>query len=136
RRGHDKEVRRGLAGAHGAVLQGGSLHDTEAMLLVHDGETEGLEPDAFLDKGMRADNDIDLARCNRVGDALLLGGPRRAGEKLDVEAAARGSDLTSRPPLRFRRGGVCSRWYADFDLAQEAGEGLEVLFRQDFRRRH
>src|SRR5690606_39033359 len=84
-----------------------------------------------------------------IGDLLLGGGLRGAGEELDAQAF----DLTPRPPLRpfdsaqgrFRRGGravltpqppllargggVCS--CGNLKVAQEGGEGLEVLLCQD-----
>ena len=60
--------------------------DTETMLLVHHREREIVEGNVFLKKGMRADEQVDVAKDKAVKDLLA----RRT-------ALAAGKDGTRRP---------------------------------------
>ena len=65
--GHDQEVGIDLIGL---LLEQHPLGHPEAMLLVDHGHPEPGEVDSFLDEGVGADQDVDLAagHVSRAGD--------------------------------------------------------------------
>ena len=48
--------------------------DAEMLLLVDHDEAKVLEADRLAEQSMRADDDVDLARCEAGLDALTFGG--------------------------------------------------------------
>src|SRR6266566_5186613 len=84
-----------------------TLPNAETVLLINDRKTETLERDALLDQRVRADDDLELARCE-VGEDLLAG---RAGD-------ARGEQRVTRTTREKNR------------------ERTMMLLRQQLRRRH
>jgi hypothetical protein len=84
------------------------LAHAEAMLLVHDGQSQTGEPQAVFEERVRAHDEIELARRGPGEHPLLLGGRQSRVEQPDGEPA----------------------------LCRPRPEGAVVLLGQDRRRRH
>ena len=84
------------------------LVHAEAMLLVDDGEREVAECDVVLEQRMGADQQIDLAEREALEDVAALAAALAAGEDRDADAGGFG----------------------------ERRDGVEMLAREDFGRRH
>ena len=80
----------------------------EAVLLVDDRQRQIVEGDVLLEQRMGADEDVDVAEREPVEDGLALAAALAAGEDGDAEAGGFG----------------------------ERRDGLEMLAREDFGRRH
>ena len=64
--------------------QRGALFHAEAMLLIDHGQLQLLEPDRFLDDGMRADHNFDRAICQALPDHFLFGLRRVTDQQTDL----------------------------------------------------
>ena len=92
-RGHGEDVD---LGSH--LLETLLVGDAEALLLVHDDESEILEGNVFLYESVGADDDIDLALGEVVDDAGLLAVGAEPAEDLDaygigLEALGEGGEV-------------------------------------------
>ena len=91
-----------------ALFERRSLLDAEAMLLVRHDEAERGEGDRLLNQGMRADHDIDIVRLDCLVRRLAL----------------------------LLRQSSCQEQQPHGQISQQFAELVEMLTRQDFRRRH
>ena len=91
-----------------AFFERRSLLDAEAMLLIRHDEAERSEGDRLLDQGMRADHDIDIVRLDRLVRRLAL----------------------------LLRQSSCQEQKPHGQISKQFAELVEMLTRQDFRRRH
>ncbi len=94
------------------ALELAPLADTEAVLLIDNGQTEAGDRDALLDDGVGTDQDVDVAVRERGQDLAALGGAGAASEQ-----GHRG------PVLSVERG-------------VQATEVVVVLLGEDLGRRH
>ena len=83
-RGHDEDV-----GFVPLPPEQVALLDTEAVLLVDDGEAEARELDALVDERVRADHDVDGPVAQTVGDAAPVCGAGPVREQLDARRDVR-----------------------------------------------
>ena len=105
RRGHHQKLG---ARACALGLEREPLMHAEAMLLVDDDQAEVFEGDLLLEQRVRADQDVDVARLERVEDLGALASALAAREQRNAQASRRA----------------------------EAADGLKMLARQQFGRRH
>ena len=93
--------------AAGLVLQGPALLHPEPVLLVDDREGEVRERDRLLEQRVGPDHDLRLARPDRL----------------------------ERPPAGLGRERAREQRHADPEVVEQARDGLEVLAREEVRRR-
>ena len=109
------------------LAQGGTLHYAEAMLFIHYGQSQVGHFYAVLDQGVGADKQVKAARSGHGGQLAAGTDADAAGQQADGYRAAQGCTV----------GGGDVVFPGDVaHSAEEIGDGLEVLFGQDFGRHH